>query len=94
MMRVSESWDDALWAKFRALVDVRVESELRLNADPHRHEPVPLPPWYGQDDLTPEKIFADLRTSQSSAVSEAAKEPMHVVQRWVVGEGRWAEETR
>ncbi|KAL3175123.1 hypothetical protein MRX96_040517 [Rhipicephalus microplus] len=60
MLPACITWEDQLWARMRAAVDVRVEQELRT-AKQQVRSPGPLQPGYPSDRGTFEAVFRDLR---------------------------------
>ncbi|XP_075741226.1 nuclear pore complex protein Nup107-like [Rhipicephalus microplus] len=60
MLPACTTWEDQLWARMRAVVDVCVEQELRT-AKQQDISLGPLPPGYPSDRGTFETVFRDLR---------------------------------
>lgn len=56
------SWEDALWAHFRVLVDQSIEQELRDTPLMYRDQLAALPAYYDMN-LDPKNIFDELRAS-------------------------------
>ena len=56
LLRVVDSWEDALWAYCRALVDQRTEEALEARAMPFAATPQSLPPRFNDKELTIERI--------------------------------------
>ena len=56
------SWEDALWAHFRVLVDQSIEQELRSTPLMYRDQLAALPDYY-DINLDPKNIFDELRAS-------------------------------
>ncbi|KAL3223958.1 hypothetical protein MRX96_027030 [Rhipicephalus microplus] len=82
MLPACTTWEDQLWARMRALVDVCVEQELRT-ATQQARSLEPLPPGYPSDRGTFEAVFRDLQAAVG--VSDTRdQEIMHILQRCVV----------
>ena len=60
LLRVVDSWEDALWAYCRALVDQRTEEALEARAMPFAATPQSLPPRFNDKELTIEQIFEEM----------------------------------
>ncbi|KAL3224187.1 hypothetical protein MRX96_026767 [Rhipicephalus microplus] len=82
MLPVCTTWEDQLWARMRAVVDVCVEQELRTAKQQDRSEP--LPPG---DRGTFEVVFRDLQAAVGASET-LDKKVTHSVQRGLVlGDG-------
>ncbi|KAF5305221.1 hypothetical protein FQR65_LT07760 [Abscondita terminalis] len=81
LLRVSENWEDALWAYMKVLIDIRVESEIRdvISADYD-----PLPEEYWDQRLSLNGVFEKLEESQNEKVKAEAKLQMRVVQKYII----------
>ena len=59
LLRVVDSWEDALWAYCRALVDQRTEEALETRSMPFAPptpQSLPLPPRFNDKELTIEQV--------------------------------------
>ncbi|KAH8025831.1 hypothetical protein HPB51_012153 [Rhipicephalus microplus] len=82
MLPTCTTWDDQLWARMRAVVDVCVEQELRT-AKKQDRSLGPLPPGYPSDRGTFETVFRDLREAVGTR-GKRHQEIAHILQRGVV----------
>ncbi|KAL3175121.1 hypothetical protein MRX96_040515 [Rhipicephalus microplus] len=82
MLPACTTWEDQLWARMRAVVDVCVEQELRTAKQQDRSLG-PLPPGYPSDRGTFETVFRDLREAVGTR-GKRHQEIAHIVQRGVV----------
>ncbi|XP_075741227.1 nuclear pore complex protein Nup107-like [Rhipicephalus microplus] len=82
MLPACTTWEDQLWARMRAVVDVCVEQELRT-AKQRDRSLGPLPPGYPSDRRTFEAIFRDLRAAVGASGTRH-QEITHILQRGVV----------
>ncbi|KAL3175125.1 hypothetical protein MRX96_040519 [Rhipicephalus microplus] len=82
MLPACTTWEDKLWARMRAVVDVCVEQELRTAKQQDRSHG-PLPPGYPSDRGTFEAVFRDLR-EPVGARGKRHQEIAHIVQRGLV----------
>ena len=84
LLRVVDSWEDALWAYCRALVDQRTEEALETRAMPFAPPgPQSLPPRFNDKELTIELIFEEMeKINWNKKVSQPSK--MQQVQSYVI----------
>ncbi|KAL1421501.1 hypothetical protein MTO96_004185 [Rhipicephalus appendiculatus] len=82
MLPACNTWEDQLWARMRAVVDVCVELELRT-ATQQARSLEPLPPGYPSDPGTFEAVFRDLQAAVGASDTRD-QEIMHILQRCVV----------
>ncbi|KAH8033231.1 hypothetical protein HPB51_008441 [Rhipicephalus microplus] len=86
MLPACTTWEDQLWARMRAVVDVCVEQELSTAKQQGRSHG-PLPPGYQSDRGTFEAVFRDLQAAVGASET-LDKEITHIVQRGIVlGDG-------
>eukprot|EP00041_Stephanoeca_diplocostata_P027937 m.779638 g.779638 ORF g.779638 m.779638 type:complete len:972 (-) comp23279_c0_seq5:3481-6396(-) len=84
LLRVCHSWEDALWAHFRVLVDRTVDQRLREVPIEHRGAPVALPEWYNDTAVDPAGVFEELQASVMESIANGANEALHRIQAWVI----------
>ncbi|XP_075732751.1 nuclear pore complex protein Nup107-like [Rhipicephalus microplus] len=82
MLPACTTWEDQLWARMRAVVDLCVEQELRTAKQQDR-SPGPLPPGYPNERGTFEAIFRDLQAAVGASGTRH-QEITHILQRGVV----------
>ncbi|XP_031573493.1 nuclear pore complex protein Nup107-like [Actinia tenebrosa] len=78
-----ESWEDFLWAYYKVMIDVRVEQELHLNSRSDR-QVENLPSAYWDQNLTPEKIFEELKSCSKESVRRQAEHHHHIIQTHII----------
>lgn len=88
LLRVCHSWEDALWAHFRVLVDRTVEQKLREVPMEHRGAPEDLPEWYNDTVVDPADVFEELQASAMESISNGANEALHRIQVKPAAHGR------
>lgn len=76
-----KTWEDYLWAYLRAMVDIRVESEIRENIN---REYAPLPDWFWDQRMSLNDIFKKLEAGNPPNVSMEAKSPEHIIQKLLI----------
>eukprot|EP00040_Diaphanoeca_grandis_P031914 m.192200 g.192200 ORF g.192200 m.192200 type:complete len:919 (-) comp32455_c1_seq1:40-2796(-) len=84
LLKVCHSWEDALWAHFRVLVDRCVEKELRERPLQYRSTLAELPAMYNDTNLDPKDIFDGLNASPIETIQKGATEPFHKIQSWLI----------
>ncbi|KAH7938626.1 hypothetical protein MRX96_019098 [Rhipicephalus microplus] len=82
MLPACTTWEDQLWARMRAVVDVCVEQGLRTATQQARRLE-PLPPGYPSDRGTFEAVFRELQVAVGARETRDQK-IMHILQRGVV----------
>ncbi|XP_044748936.1 nuclear pore complex protein Nup107 [Coccinella septempunctata] len=75
------TWEDYLWAYLRAMVDIRVESEIRENVN---KEYAPLPDWFWDQRMSLNEIFQKLESTSPQNVVMEAKSPEHIIQKLLI----------
>lgn len=86
MLPVCESWEDCLWAYFRASIDLQMEQHVRLsaaNAATTDRAFVPLPDDYWNRNVTLEKIFEEVEC-QSERTRKEGQTCYHLMQKFII----------
>lgn len=83
LLPVCDTWDDAVWAYFRVMVDTVVEQEMWASGA-SMGEVEKLPRDYLEANWTFEKVFDELKATDKKRVLEENLEHYHVVQRCII----------
>uniref|UniRef100_A0A8C2VLJ3 Nuclear pore complex protein n=1 Tax=Chinchilla lanigera TaxID=34839 RepID=A0A8C2VLJ3_CHILA len=83
LLPVCDTWEDTVWAYFRAMVDNLVEQEIRLSVMA-QNETEELPREYLEANWTLEKVFEELQATDKKRVLEENQEHYHIVQRFLI----------
>ncbi|XP_067110338.1 nuclear pore complex protein Nup107 [Osmerus mordax] len=83
LLPVCESWEDCVWAHLRVLVDTLVEQEVRSSGMAH-DELDTLPRDYLEANWTLEKVFEELKATESKRVKQETREHYHVIQKFII----------
>lgn len=81
LLSVSSTWQDALWAHMKTMLDIKVEQEMR-DALPKCH--VGMPEEYWKNDRTLEEIFTELHASKNSTIQLEASRPYQLIQKYLI----------
>ncbi|KAL0967258.1 hypothetical protein UPYG_G00249980 [Umbra pygmaea] len=83
VLPVCESWEDCVWAYFRVLVESLLEQEIR-SSEMGTEDLEELPREYLETNWTLEKVFEELKATESKRVLEETKEHYHIIQKFVI----------
>ena len=87
------SWKDHVWAYFRALVDQKVERQIRSSYTGPRHhvrsfagprQPLPLPSSYTEETITAQWIFNKIQSSHDEEVLAQCSDKFCIIQNFVI----------
>ncbi|XP_076668164.1 nuclear pore complex protein Nup107 [Andrena cerasifolii] len=81
MQPVASSWQDALWAYMKALLDIKVETEMR---DIVVKSFTDMPEDYWKNEISLEDVFNELQASKNPIIREQANEPDHLIQKYLI----------
>ncbi|XP_033322912.2 nuclear pore complex protein Nup107 [Megalopta genalis] len=81
MLQVATSWQDALWAHMKALLDIKVEREIR---DLVVKNFTNMPTDYWKNELSLEDVFKDLHASKNPIIRTQANMPDHMIQKFLI----------
>ncbi|XP_070611775.1 nuclear pore complex protein Nup107 isoform X2 [Erythrolamprus reginae] len=83
LLPVCDTWEDAVWAYFRVMVDTLVEQEIRSSVM-NTEEKEELPREYLETNWTLEKVFEELQATDKKRVLEENQEHYHMIQKFVI----------
>uniref|UniRef100_T1DA21 Nuclear pore complex protein n=1 Tax=Crotalus horridus TaxID=35024 RepID=T1DA21_CROHD len=83
LLPVCDTWEDAVWAYFRVMVDTLVEQEIRSTVM-NTEEKEELPREYLETNWTLEKVFEELQATDKKRVLEENQEHYHMIQKFVI----------
>uniref|UniRef100_A0A8D2ITF9 Nuclear pore complex protein n=1 Tax=Varanus komodoensis TaxID=61221 RepID=A0A8D2ITF9_VARKO len=83
LLPVCDTWEDAVWAYFRVMVDTLVEQEIRSSVMT-TEKTEELPREYLETNWTLEKVFEELQATDKKRVLEENQEHYHVIQKFVI----------
>lgn len=83
LLPVCDTWEDAVWAYFRVMVDTLVEQEIHSSVMT-TEETEELPREYLETNWTLEKVFEELQATDKKRVLEENKEHYHVIQKYII----------
>lgn len=81
LLPLAQSWQDALWAHIKSLLDVMVEKEVR-NCMTKSYPAMPQKYW--KNELYLEEIFNELQSSKNPHVRMQAMQPSHLIQKYLI----------
>lgn len=81
MLQVASSWQDALWAYMKTLLDVKVEKEVR---DLVIKSFTDMPDDYWKNDVSLRDVFKELHASKNPIIQAQASEPVHLIQKYLM----------
>ncbi|XP_012255670.2 nuclear pore complex protein Nup107 [Athalia rosae] len=81
LLTISKSWQDALWAHVKTLLDITVESEIR-GAVLKSYTPMREEYWKNKMDI--KDIFDALQASKYSNIREQSNKPDHIIQKYLI----------
>lgn len=81
MLQVAYSWQDALWAYMKTLLDIKVEREVR---DIVIKSFTNMPEEYWKNEITLEAVFKELQASKNPIIRTQANLPDHLIQKFLI----------
>ncbi|XP_046740821.1 nuclear pore complex protein Nup107 isoform X2 [Diprion similis] len=81
LLCVSKSWQDALWAHVKTLLDIKVEKEMRAEV---LKSYTPMPEEYWKNEMTIEDVFDALQASKHSSIRTQSHKPDHLIQKYLI----------
>lgn len=81
LLSTSKSWQDALWAHIKTVLDIKVESEIRGGVL-KSYTPMPEEYWKNETDI--EDIFDALQASKYSDIRAQSNKPDHLIQKYLI----------
>ncbi|CAH2277846.1 nuclear pore complex Nup107 isoform X1 [Pelobates cultripes] len=83
LLPVCDTWEDTIWAYFRAMVDSLVDQEIRASGMAPS-ETDELPREYREASWTLEGVFEELQATDKKRVLEENKEHYHRIQKYII----------
>ncbi|XP_070164902.1 LOW QUALITY PROTEIN: nuclear pore complex protein Nup107 [Polyergus mexicanus] len=81
LLQIASSWQDALWAYVKTLLDTKVESALRLMMMKMYS---PMPEEYWKNEISLEDAFKKLHASKNPIIRAQSNKPDHLIQKYII----------
>ena len=81
MLQVASSWQDALWAYMKALLDIKVERDAR---DLVAKSFTDMPEEYWKNEIYLEDVFKELHASKNPIIRTQSNKPDHLIQKYLI----------
>ena len=81
MLQVASSWQDALWAYMKALLDIKVERDAR---DLVAKSFTDMPEEYWKNEMYLEDVFKELHASKNPIIRTQSNKPDHLIQKYLI----------
>ncbi|XP_033310230.1 nuclear pore complex protein Nup107 isoform X1 [Bombus bifarius] len=81
MLQVASSWQDALWAYMKTLLDIKVEREVR---DLVAKSFTDMPDDYWKNEISLKDVFKELHASKNSDIRAQSNKPDHLIQKYLI----------
>ncbi|EZA49072.1 hypothetical protein DMN91_010334 [Ooceraea biroi] len=81
LLQIASSWQDALWAYMKTLLDIKVESELRATMAKIY---TIMPEEYWKNEITLEDAFKELHASKNPMIRGQSNKPDHLIQKYII----------
>ncbi|CAL7946335.1 unnamed protein product [Xylocopa violacea] len=81
MLQVASSWQDALWAYVKTLLDIKVEREVR---DLVIKNFTNMPDDYWKNEISLKDVFKELHASKNPIIRAQSNEPDHLIQKYLI----------
>ncbi|KAL6266620.1 hypothetical protein P5V15_003465 [Pogonomyrmex californicus] len=81
LLQIASSWQDALWAYVKTLLDIKVESTLRLMMVKIYTS---MPDEYWKNEISLEDAFKELHASKNPLIRAQSNKPDHLIQKYVI----------
>lgn len=81
MLQVASSWQDALWAYMKTLLDIKVEREVR---DLVIKSFTDMPDEYWNNEISLKDVFKELHASKNPIIRTQSNEPDHLIQKYLI----------
>ncbi|XP_003703721.1 nuclear pore complex protein Nup107 [Megachile rotundata] len=81
LLQIASSWQDALWAYMKTLLDIKVEREVR---DLVAKSFTDMPEEYWKNEMYLEDVFKELHASKNSNIQEQSNKPDHLIQKYLI----------
>lgn len=80
LLQIASSWQDALWAYVKTLLDIKVESALLMMAKVYTN----MPEEYWKNEITLEDAFKELHASKNPNIRTQSNNPDHLIQKYII----------
>lgn len=81
MLQVASSWQDALWAYMKTLLDIKVEREVR---DLVAKSFTDMPDDYWKNEISLKDVFKELHASKNPDIRAQSNKPDHLIQKYLI----------
>ncbi|KYN05331.1 hypothetical protein ALC62_03615 [Cyphomyrmex costatus] len=81
LLQIASSWQDALWAYVKSLLDIKVESALRLMMIKIY---TVIPEEYWKNEISLEDAFKELHASKNPIIRAQSNKPDHLIQKYII----------
>lgn len=81
LLKIASSWQDALWAYMKSLLDIEVESEIRATMAKIYTN---MPEEYWKNEITLEDAFKELHASKNPVIRAQSNKPDHLIQKYII----------
>ncbi|XP_015432951.1 PREDICTED: nuclear pore complex protein Nup107 [Dufourea novaeangliae] len=81
MLQIACSWQDALWAYIKTLLDIKVEREVR---DLVIKSFTDMPEDYWKNEISLEDVFTELHAAKNPIIRSQSNKPDHLIQKYLI----------
>lgn len=81
MLQIATSWQDALWAYMKTLLDIKVEREVR---DLVIKSFTNMPDDYWKNEISLKDVFKELHASKDPKIRAESNKPDHLIQKYLI----------
>ncbi|XP_014468267.1 PREDICTED: nuclear pore complex protein Nup107 [Dinoponera quadriceps] len=81
LLQIASSWQDALWAYVKTLLDIKVESEMRATM---ARIYTSMPEEYWKNEIALEDVFKELHASKNPVIRAQSNKPDHLIQKYLI----------
>ncbi|KAK9293476.1 hypothetical protein QLX08_011597 [Tetragonisca angustula] len=81
MLQVASSWQDALWAYMKTLLDIKVEREMRNLVVKSFTD---MPDDYWKNEISLKDVFKELHASKNPDIRAQSNKPDHLIQKYLI----------
>ncbi|XP_011136068.1 nuclear pore complex protein Nup107 isoform X2 [Harpegnathos saltator] len=81
LLQIASSWQDALWAYMKTLLDIKVESEMRATMAKIYTN---MPEEYWKNEIALEDAFKELHASKNPVIRAQSDKPDHLIQKYII----------
>lgn len=81
LLQIASSWQDALWAYMKTLLDIKVEAALRCVMVKIY---TGLPEEYWKNEISLEDVFKELHASKNPVIRAQSNKPDYLIQKYII----------